>query len=160
MIRSNPTRTLRPLLVLTALALTAYSPASTVLASSQYPAWAARTLNATDTAHLHYVRENADSTIIEEGTAKGGVAGKIKAHMSVEARITATFTITTRYGTLTGHGSGALHTSGEYASFGGSMKILRGTGRYAHAHGHGGFYGTINRTTYAMTVQTTGTLSY
>ncbi len=34
------------------------------------------------------------------------------------------------------------------------------TGRYANAHRHGGFYGVIDRNTYALTVQRTGTLSY
>jgi hypothetical protein len=42
------------------------------------------------------------------------------------------------------------------------MTVTRGTGRYAHAHGHGGFYGTIDRenTHYPAVVQTTGTLVY
>ena len=40
------------------------------------------------------------------------------------------------------------------------MSITRGTGRYVHAHGSGGFYGVLNRKTYALTVQTTGRLSY
>jgi hypothetical protein len=34
-------------------------------------------------------------------------------------------------------------------SFAGTLTVSRGTGRYAHAHGHGGFYGVINRKTYA-----------
>ena len=40
------------------------------------------------------------------------------------------------------------------------MTVSHGTGRYKHVHGNGGFYGTLNRTTYKMVVQTTGTLSY
>jgi hypothetical protein len=40
------------------------------------------------------------------------------------------------------------------------MSVSHGTGRYAHVHGHGGFYGTINRRTNALVVQTTGQLSY
>jgi hypothetical protein len=37
------------------------------------------------------------------------------------------------------------------------MSVSRGAGRYAHA----GFYGTLNRHTYAATIQTTGgTLVY
>jgi hypothetical protein len=160
MVHLKPTTPLRQLSAIASIALAISGQSGTVLASSQHPARTARALNATDTAHLHYIRENADSTLIEEGTAKGGLPGKVKAHMSVEAKVAATFTITTRFGSLTGHGSGILHSSGEYASFGGSMTVTSGTGRYAHAHGHGGFYGTINRSTYATTVQTTGTLSY
>ena len=40
------------------------------------------------------------------------------------------------------------------------MTISHGTGRYAHAHGHGGFYGTVDRHNDALVVQTTGQLSY
>ena len=42
----------------------------------------------------------------------------------------------------------------------GSLKVTGGTGRYKHAHGSGGLYGAINRKTDALTVQTTGKLSY
>ena len=47
-----------------------------------------------------------------------------------------------------------------YLSFGGTLTVTHGTGRYAHAHGQGGFYGTIDRKNYAVTIQTTGTLYY
>jgi hypothetical protein len=120
---------------------------------------AARTLNVTDTAHLRY-HESAGSALIEEGTATGGLPGSVKVRFTVGPTVSASFTIFTHSGTLTGHGSGTLHSSGTYASFGGTMSITRGTGRYLHAHGHGGFYGVLNRKTYALTVQTTGRLSY
>jgi hypothetical protein len=156
----SPPRTLALLATIAALVVAVSSMPSAVLASSQHSARVARTLNVTDTAHIHYVRENADSTLTEEGTATGGLPGKVMVRLNVGARVAATFTITTRFGSLTGHGSGVLHSSGHYASFAGSMTVSHGTGRYAHAHGHGGFYGAINRSTYATTVQTTGTLSY
>jgi hypothetical protein len=40
------------------------------------------------------------------------------------------------------------------------MTVTRGTGRYRYARGKGAFYGTLNRSTYAAVMQTTGTLSY
>jgi len=40
------------------------------------------------------------------------------------------------------------------------VTVTGGTGRFVHAHGHTGLYGTFDRTTYALTIQTTGTLSY
>lgn len=40
------------------------------------------------------------------------------------------------------------------------MSVNHGTGRYAHARGHGSFYGTVNRRTNALVIQTTGSLSY
>jgi hypothetical protein len=119
----------------------------------------ARTLNVTDTAHLRYVRSSG-SALVEEGAATGGLPGTVKVSIDVGATVSASFAIYAHGGSLIGEGSGKLHGTGVYASFGGSMTVSRGTGRYAHAHGHGGFYGTINRNTYALTVQTTGALSY
>jgi len=123
------------------------------------PAHAARDLNATDTARLHYLPSHG-SSLLEEGPATGALPGTVKLHMTVGATVKGTFTINTHNGSIAGQASGTLHGTGPYASFGGSMTINHGTGHYAHARGHGGFYGVLNRNTYAMTVQTTGTLSY
>jgi hypothetical protein len=139
-----------------------------LLASSGYAnpyevrAHSARSLNVTDTAHVHLISETESGELVEEGEAKGALAGIVRVQFSIAATINATFTIRNRYGSFSGHGSGAIHGTGEKASFGGSMTVTRGTGRYAHAHGHGGFYGTIDRenTHYPAVVQTTGTLSY
>ncbi len=72
----------------------------------------------------------------------------------------ASFTIQTKHGTIYGSGSAALHSSGKYASFGGTLSVSHGTGSYAHARGSGKLYGVIDRRTSALTVQTAGTLSY
>jgi hypothetical protein len=122
----------------------------------------ARTLNVTDTAHVHLVSETESGALVEEGKATGALLGTVKVQISISATITATFTISNHYGSITGHGSGKLNGTGEQASFGGSMTVTRGTGRYAHAHGHGGFYGTIDRENPhdPATVQTTGSLTY
>jgi hypothetical protein len=127
-------------------------------------AHSARALNITDTAHLRYVRESG-SALLDEGAVAGALPGTVKVDFNVGATVIATFTIYARNGSLTGHGSGALHESHStrhdaYVSFGGTMTITHGTGRYAHARGGGGFYGVINRETYDATIQTTGTLAY
>jgi len=122
-------------------------------------AHAAHTVSATDTGHLHLVR-SPGSLLLEEGSASGTIPGTVKARCNVAATLTATFTIYTHAGSISGSGSGKLSASGERPSFGGSMTITGGAGRYAHAHGHGGFYGVFNRSTDAMTIQTTGTISY
>jgi len=143
-------------LIATMLAATSAGAAGTgkgPLASS------ARSLNVTDEARLRY-HESSGSSLIEEGNATGGLPGAVKVNFTVGPTVSATFTITTHSGSLIGHGSGVLHSSGTYASFRGSMSITRGTGHYMHAHGSGGFYGVLNRKTYALTVQTTGRLSY
>jgi hypothetical protein len=131
-----------------------------VRASQSRRAHAARALNITDTARLHFVRETADSTLIEEGKATGVLPGMVKVVFEVGATVRASFTLSSHYGELIGRGIGKPHSSGEEYSFAGTLTISHGTDRYAHAHGHGGFYGTINRGNNAVTVQTTGALAY
>ncbi|MCW3018869.1 MAG: hypothetical protein JWN10_1177 [Solirubrobacterales bacterium] len=148
-----------------AIALLAALMTSTISNNAQGDprARAARALNVNDTAHLHYVKES-DAQLIDEGAATGTVPGTVRVSFDVGATVAATFTIYTHGGSIVGHGSGALHTSKSrsdvYVSFGGTLTVTHGTGRYAHAHGTGGFYGTVDRKNYAATIQTTGTLSY
>lgn len=155
----------------TLLATTALAAACAVLtlttsALAGHRAAAARALNVTDTAELHKTGE-AGASIIDQGKAKGTLPGNVRVAFNVGVAVSATFSITTHSGSISGHGSGTLneakHKPGHiniYASFGGTMKVTHGTGRYAHAHGTGGFYGVINRENYSVTLQTTGTLSY
>jgi hypothetical protein len=122
-------------------------------------AHAARSLNATDTAHLRFVRSSG-SRLLDEGTASGTLPGRMRANVDVGATISGTFTLTIHGGKITGHGSATPRGAGEYESFSGSLVVTGGTGRYAHAHGHAGLYGTFDRNNYALVVQTTGTLHY
>ena len=116
-----------------------------------------------DTANLHYVKES-DAQLIDEGVASGTVHGTVRVGFNVGATVAASFAIYTHDGAIIGHGTGTLHKSSNpsnvYLSFGGTLTVTHGTGRYAHAHGDGGFYGTIDRKNYAVTIQTTGTLYY
>lgn len=138
---------------LAALACVATASAASVRAK------AARTLNVTDEAHLH-LTGTAGEVLKEEGSATGALPGKVSVHFTVSTSIKGTFTLYTRGGSITGHGTARLHSAGAYSSFGGTLAISHGTGRYAHAHGSGGLYGTVNRRTDAMIVQTTGKLTY
>jgi hypothetical protein len=121
----------------------------------------ARTLSAYDTVHLHLVRSSG-AEIVEEGSAHGTLVGSVRGRFNVGPTVTAVFTIHLRGGgSISGRGEGTLHNGhGGYESFGGTLSITGGTGRYSHARGRGGFYGTLNRATEAMVVQTTGKLSY
>jgi len=163
--RPSPARTLAAISVAWLATLAAGGSATGVLpaavAATRGPAaHAVRTLNITDTARAHYVRE-VGAMLVDEGSATGGLPGKVTVKFNVGASsVSASFTIYARGGSITGHGSGALHGVGLTVSFGGTMTVTHGTGRYSHAHGHGGFYGILNRQNYAATVQTTGTLSY
>jgi hypothetical protein len=152
---------LAAVVLLGSAALLASAPRQPTIAHAAPAAGAARVLNVTDTAHLHMVGESG-SLIAEEGSATGRLPGAVKARFNIGASITAYYTIYPNGGgSITGHGSATLHSSGRYASFGGTLSVSRGTGRYSHAHGSGGLYGTIERRPpYAVTVQTTGSLDY
>jgi hypothetical protein len=160
--RVVPTRATALLTALLAAAILA----SDAQGEAHRRAHAARALNVTDTAHLHYARESG-LMLVDEGAATGALPGTVRVLFNVGATVSASFTIYTRNGSLAGHGSGTLNEashapnhSNVYVSFSGTMTVSRGTGRYAHVHGHGGFYGVIDRHNYAATIQTTGTVSY
>jgi hypothetical protein len=141
------------------LGLPAWLPVAHAAARASARADIARTLSVTDNAHLHLVHSGGE-TLTEEGQATGTVPGKVRAYVEVGPTMVAKFTIYASGGTISGEGSGKLKGRAEEPSFGGTMKVTRGTGRFRHVRGHGGFYGTLNRATYKLLVQTTGTLSY
>ena len=149
----------RALLATLALVLSALLPA---LASGNARAHSARLLKVNDSGHLHLLHAYGE-VIEEEGKASGSLPGTVFVHMTVSAsNVTATFTIRSEGGgSIEGHGEAALHSSGRYSSFAGTLSVSHGTGRYSHAHGSGKLYGTIERTPIKhLTVQTTGTLDY
>lgn len=151
------------LLTLTAAAILAASSAYAASARQSHgrrpSAHMARRLRATDTAHLHYVSASG-SLLYEVGNAAGTLPGGMHVHMRVSTTFTGSFTIYAHGGSITGHGSARPHGSGLYESFAGTLVVTSGSGRYKHAHGRAGLYGTFNRRTYALVVQTTGTLYY
>jgi hypothetical protein len=122
-------------------------------------AHAARVLNASDTAHLHYITA-LGALLLEEGKATGTLPGSMRVHLDVGTTFTGTFTIYASGGSIQGHGSATPHGSGMYESFSGTLTVTGGSGRYAHAHGRGGLYGTFDRESYALVIKTTGSLAY
>ncbi len=148
--------------LLLAVGLVSFASASSSSASTSRrpPANAAGTLNVKDEGHLHSVN-NSGSELVEEGPVSGTIPGKVKVSFNIGATISAKFTIYAKSGgSISGHGGGALHSTSLTASFGGSLTVTGGSGRYAHAHGKGSLYGSINRKTYALTVSTVGKLYY
>jgi hypothetical protein len=119
----------------------------------------ARVLAATDTANLHYVSASG-SLLLDEGKASGTLPGSMRVHLNLGTTFTSTFTIFASGGSISGHGSAKPHGFGKYESFAGTLIVTGGTGRYAHARGRGRFYGTFNRSNYALVVKTTGSLTY
>jgi hypothetical protein len=136
------------------------APAGAQESSGAPRADAAHTLNGADTAHMHMIRSSG-SLLFEEGVASGTLPGTMHAELNVGPTFVGSFTIYTRYGSLRGHGTGVPHSSGgRNESFGGTLYVSGGTGRYAHARGHGGFSGILDRKTDSLFVQTSGKLSY
>jgi hypothetical protein len=123
------------------------------------PTSASRSVSVDDTGHLRLLKAFG-STLLEEGAAAGTLPGLAKVRLLVGSTVIASFTIQTKNGTIYGSGRAAVHSSGRYASFGGSLSVSHGSGSYARAHGRGKLYGVIDRRTSALTVQTVGTLSY
>jgi hypothetical protein len=146
------------ILVVTAFAVTATISGAQRL-QKQPRAHASHTLSGTETGRLHLIRASG-SHLFEQGPASGPLPGYVKADLNIGATFTGGFAIYTRSGTIRGHGRATPHGSGRYESFGGSGAITGGSGRYAHAHAHVGFYGTFDRRTYAVVIQAVGTLHY
>lgn len=142
------------------LALATSAASSVASSDSNAPqAHMAGVARVTDAAKLRYIR-HVGSQLLEEGAAQGTLPGSMRAHCNLGSTFTATFTIYTHDGTIDGRGTATPHGSGLYESFAGTLIVTGGTGRYTHAHGRAGLYGTFDRRTYALLVQTTGSLSY
>ncbi len=122
-------------------------------------AHAARTLNGTDTAHLHLVHQD-EALLSEEGTVSGELPGRMRARLTIGSQLSGTCTIYTAHGSITGHGTATPHGTGRFQSFHGTLVVTGGSGSYAHVHGRTQLSGTFDRRTFALVVQTTGRLSY
>lgn len=118
-----------------------------------------RVLKATDTAHLHYISASG-SLLYEVGKATGTLPGSMQVHLLVAATFSGSFTFHVRGGSINGHGRAIPKGSGVYESFVGSLIVTGGSGRFSHAHGTAHLYGTFNRDTYALVMQTVGILHY
>ena len=116
-------------------------------------------LHATDTAKLHYVGAVGEQ-VYETGSARGTLPGSMHVHMIFASIFSGSFQIYTHGGTIDGNGRAKPHGEGVSESFAGTLVVTGGTGRYRRAHGTARLYGTFNRESYALTVQTAGTLRF
>jgi len=129
--------------------------------SAAVGARAARVRSVMDSAHLELVSADGN-TLVEKGRASGTLPGTVEVSLTLGDRTaTSSFTIRSKGGTISGRGKGRLKPGkGGYDSFGGSVAVVRGTGRFRGVSGTGGLYGSIYRVTDAMSVQVTGKLRY
>jgi len=150
---------------LTAAVLTALALAITPIAAAAKPrpsARAAGSIHVKDEGKLHLIKSSG-STLIDEGHANGTIPGTVKIHFTYNGNptVSAQITIYSHNGAINASGTGHLsNPNSAIPSFKGSLRISGGSGRYSHAHGSGNFYGLFYRRSYAITVQTQGTLDY
>jgi hypothetical protein len=119
---------------------------------------AAREVNLQETGHLHAIGEPG-TTIIERGDATGTFNCSIAGRLTIVSanKVTATFTVKPRGGSITGRGSARFAQQGANGYFGGTISITSGTGSYAHTAGTNiGISGVISRETFALTVHVHG----
>jgi hypothetical protein len=145
--------------LLASIILAATATLSTVPASGAARARAARTISGADSAHLHLLHQD-ESLLLEEGKATGVLPGRMRAQLTVAQQYSGTCTIYTNGGSVTGHGVATPHGTGRFQSFKGTLTITGGTGRFRGAHGRTGLYGTFDRRTFSLVIQTTGNFSY
>jgi hypothetical protein len=130
-------------------------------AGAGHRAHAAQSLYVKDSARLHLVSADGN-TLVEQGRAEGNLPGIVTASFTLSTRTASTtFTIRASGGTIAGRGEGRIKPGKHgWDSFGGSLLVQRGSGRFHGAHGKGGLYGSIYRVTNAMSVQVSGRLYY
>ena len=121
-------------------------------------AHAAREVNLQETGHLRAVGEPG-TTVIERGSATGTFNCSIAVHLTIVSanKVTATFTVRPKGGSVTGRGSARFEQQGADGYFGGTIAIAGGTGSFARAAGTNiGISGVIDRETFALTVHVHG----
>ena len=146
--------------MIVAAALLALAPSAS--ASAPARARSARTASVKDEGRLHLVKSSG-SLLIDEGTASGSIPGTTVVRFTYNGSpsVTAQITIRGHYGTIQARGAGQLSSpTSPSPSFRGTLTITGGSGRYARIHGSGRLYGVFYRRSYAMVVQTEGTLHY
>ena len=123
---------------------------------------AAHTVNVKDEGRLRLVKSSG-SQLIDEGPATGTFPGTVRIVFVYDGdpTVSAQVTIYGHGGSIQAHGTGDLSSpTSASPSFKGTLTISGGAGRYAHARGTGELYGVFYRRSYAITVQTQGTLRY
>lgn len=158
---TRPPRSLRILAALCLAAPATLLSLAAPLAGAASRAHAAGALQVTDSAKLRYIKSTG-ARIYEQGYAHGTIPGAVKVQLTLRGyTATASFTIYTKAGYISGRAQGKLKfTKNGWDTFAGTGAIAHGSGRYAHASGTGSVYGSLNRATYAMSVQIHGQVHY
>jgi hypothetical protein len=111
---------------------------------------------------LRFVGSSA-TALIDEGSVGGTLPGRARVRFVYNGspNVTATFTIRTSAGSLSGSARCRLsNPTSPTPSFRGALRIGGGSGRYARARGSGELFGVFHRHGYGLVVQAIGRLSY
>jgi hypothetical protein len=160
-IESLPTRSPSPRLTSLRRALAGAATVGLVAAVGA-PAASARQLNVRDEGRLRFVRSSG-SNLFDEGPISGTIRGRVRLRFTYtgDPRVTAALTIYGSAGSISARATGRLSSpTSTSPSFRGTLSIVGGTGRYAHASGSGELFGVFYRRSYGIVVQTIGKLRY
>lgn len=119
----------------------------------------------------HAVKEHIDLTLVNKrgtskfhhrGTAKGTANGTVRSSMVITHSVVmrGTVTISTAQGSVRIKVDGRARSLGTRAPFDGKAVMTGGTGKYAGATGTGKFAGVVNRSTWHVTLDATGSYHY
>jgi len=109
---------------------------------------------------LKLVKRTGSTGFQHAGRATGTVSGSVRSRITLTHSVVlrGTVTITTSRGNLRLKIDGRARSIGLRSRFSGSATIDGGSGRYADAKGSGTFSGVVNRSTWAATLDASGSL--
>jgi hypothetical protein len=120
----------------------------------------ARVIELKETGQLH-LTNGYETTLVGRGGANGTYNCSIVVHLTLVSahRLTTTFTVSPKGGTISGKGSARYAEENGNGYFGGTIALTRGTGSYARASGNEiGISGKINRESLRLTVHVHGAM--
>ena len=122
---------------------------------------AAGSTSVTEHVTLKLVKRTGSTKLEHRGRATGSVAGPVRSVITLSHSVVlrGTVTISTSRGKLRLEVDGRARSLELRTRFTGSATIAGGTGRYANARGKGTFKGVVNRSTWAVTIDATGSFT-
>jgi hypothetical protein len=123
---------------------------------------AASSMTVREHVTLKLVKRTGSTAFEHTGHATGTVAGSVRSRITLTHSVVlrGTVTITTSHGKLRLKVDGRARSISLRSRFSGAASIAGGSGRYAHAKGSGSFNGVVNRSTWAATLDASGSFSY
>ncbi len=144
-----------------ALAASALFVTTSAAAALQGQSARRHSLQIRDRVTLHKTRKSG-STVYESGTATGTLPGTVTAvfHTGSVTKVTGTVTFHSGRSSITMNAVGYPQSTKTVVPISGTLAVRSGTGRFKNALGSGSFSGTVNRRTWAVTVNANARITY